>query len=146
MSQYDFGLGMLDCEQEKLAHFAGVPGLVGVEQNDQAQVAAFFYYGSHVGIGDVEVLGVGMKFDFFCAELRYSLQLCECGFLVGWVHGDYGIEGVSRCCGGSEYSIILFAGLFRLALAGDYDEGALAYAGGLVEFAEGICTDWLCWH
>ena len=63
----DFGFWMLDGEEEELAHLACVPWFVGVEEDDEVEFAALFNDGSYVGIGDVEVLGVGVELDLFCA-------------------------------------------------------------------------------
>ena len=69
----DFGFWVLNGEEEELAHLACVPGLIGVEENDEVEFATFFDNCSNVRVGDVEVLGVGVKLDLFGSELGHAI-------------------------------------------------------------------------
>ena len=136
---------MLNGEEEELAHLACVPWLVGVEENDEIEFATFFDDGSNVWVGDVEVLGVGVELDFFDAEFGNAIEFVEGCLLVCRMYGDDRVEVVRRCCDGSDYGIVLLAGLFGLSLTGYDDESAFGYSGSGVQCAESISADGLGW-
>lgn len=145
MGEDDFGFGVLDGEEEELAHLACVPRLVGVEEDDEVEFAALFDDGAYVGIGYVKVLGVGMELDLFGAEFGDAIEFVEGCLLVCWMYGDDRVEVVRRCCCSDDDRIVLLTGLFGLSLTGDDDEGAFGYSGSGVQCTESIGADGLGW-
>ena len=139
-------VGCLHREQHELADLGGVPGFVAVEQQDEVEFAGARGECGDGGIGDVEVLRVGMKLDDADAEGGDAREFVVGGLAVHWVDGGDGEEAAVAGGGRGDDGVVLLTHAVELALAGHHDECALGDAGFVVEALEFGCAERLRWQ